>query len=122
MKRISADLMLTPTGELVPGHQLTFDDRGTIHYFGPIKEQIDKHLSGTVSPGFINTHCHLELSHLENRIPQKNGLHGFISDFLQARKNDPSPDPDAIKMQITICGKMASWLLPIFVILPIRLL
>jgi cytosine/adenosine deaminase-related metal-dependent hydrolase len=97
MKRISADLMLTPTGELVAGHQLTFDDRGTIHYFGPIKEQIDEHFSGTVSPGFINTHCHLELSHLENRIPQKNGLHGFISDFLHARKNDPSPDPDAIK-------------------------
>ena len=97
MKRISADLMLTPTGELVAGHQLTFDDRGTIHYFGPIKEQIDEHFSGTVSPGFINTHCHLELSHLENKKKKKNGLHGFISDFLHARKNDPSPDPDAIK-------------------------
>lgn len=97
MKRISADLMLTPTGELAPGHQLTFDDRGTIHYFGPIKEDVDEHVTGTISPGFINTHCHLELSHLENRIPQKKGLHGFISDFLQARKNYPSPDFDAIK-------------------------
>jgi aminodeoxyfutalosine deaminase len=97
MKSISADLMLTPTGELVPGHQLTFDDHGTILYFGPIKEQIDEHFSGTVCPGFINTHCHLELSHLENRIPQKKGLHGFISDFLQARKNYPSPNPDAIQ-------------------------
>ena len=26
-------------------------------------------LEGIISPGFINAHCHLELSHLKNKIP-----------------------------------------------------
>ena len=29
--------------------------------------------SGIISPGFVNAHCHLELSHLKGKIPQKTG-------------------------------------------------
>jgi len=34
-------------------------------------------LEGIVTPGFINAHCHLELSHLKNVIPQHTGLVEF---------------------------------------------
>lgn len=41
--------------------------------------------SGIICPGFINTHCHLELSHLHNQIPQKTGLLEFISQVVSKR-------------------------------------
>jgi aminodeoxyfutalosine deaminase len=43
------------------------------------------HIDGLVTPGLINAHCHLELSHLHTKIPQHTGLVGFISNILQQR-------------------------------------
>ncbi|RMG80986.1 MAG: amidohydrolase [Bacteroidetes bacterium] len=37
-----------------------------------------EHYKGILAPGFVNAHCHLELSHLKNVIPRKTGLPGFI--------------------------------------------
>jgi aminodeoxyfutalosine deaminase len=34
--------------------------------------------SGILSPGFVNCHCHLELSHLKGLIPEKKGLIDFV--------------------------------------------
>lgn len=40
---------------------------------------------GIICPGFINAHCHLELSFLKNKIPQHTGMVGFIEYILQKR-------------------------------------
>lgn len=40
---------------------------------------------GIISPGFVNAHCHLELSHLKNIIPEKTGLIGFVSKVVSER-------------------------------------
>lgn len=43
-------------------------------------------LEGVVIPCFVNTHCHLELSHLKNEIrPNAEGMKGFIEQLLSAR-------------------------------------
>lgn len=42
-------------------------------------KEVEKH-KGIITPGFINTHCHLELSHLYGKIPQ----HTLLIPFLQA--------------------------------------
>lgn len=48
-------------------------------------DQIEKY-NGILCPGFVNTHCHLELSHMKGTIPQNTGLAGFIRNFIAARK------------------------------------
>ena len=40
---------------------------------------------GILCPGFINGHCHLELSYMLGRIPEKKGLVQFIRDLLSIR-------------------------------------
>ncbi|MBR76666.1 MAG: hypothetical protein CMD36_01935 [Flavobacteriales bacterium] len=40
---------------------------------------------GIISPGFINAHCHLELSYLQNKISKQVGLVDFIKE-LQLKK------------------------------------
>ncbi len=42
-------------------------------------------LKGTITPGFINSHCHTELSHFKNKIPQKTGLPGFGKQIIFQR-------------------------------------
>jgi aminodeoxyfutalosine deaminase len=37
-----------------------------------------EYFDGALVPGLINTHCHLELSYLKNKIPRLTGLDGFI--------------------------------------------
>lgn len=37
-----------------------------------------KVLHGLVTPGFVNAHCHLELSHLAGKIPRHTGMAGFV--------------------------------------------
>ena len=42
-------------------------------------------LNGLLTPGFINCHCHLELSHMKGLIPEQTGLVDFILHILQLR-------------------------------------
>ena len=41
---------------------------------------------GVLVPGFINCHCHLELSHLKGRITPKKGLVDFLLSVVRLRK------------------------------------
>ena len=40
---------------------------------------------GILCPGFVNAHCHLELSHLKNQIPEKTGLVDFVYKVVTQR-------------------------------------
>src|SRR5688572_4814248 len=40
---------------------------------------------GTLSPGFVNAHCHLELSHMKGSIPENTGLVDFVYKVVNER-------------------------------------
>ncbi len=47
-------------------------------------------LEGILTPGLINCHCHIELSHLKNVIPPHTGLVNFLCSVVTKRGFDPS--------------------------------
>ncbi len=51
---------------------------------------------GMITPGFINCHCHLELSHLKSRIPQKQGLVNFVLSVITQRNQPEDQRREAI--------------------------
>lgn len=51
----------------------------------------EKH-EGIICPGFINTHCHLELSHMKGLIPQKTGLVDFVKNIISKRNSIPEEE------------------------------
>ena len=44
--------------------------------------------SGILSPGFVNCHCHLELSHMKGIVPQNTGMVDFLVRVIQQRGFD----------------------------------
>jgi aminodeoxyfutalosine deaminase len=45
--------------------------------------------SGVLSPGFVNCHCHLELSHMKGVIREGTGLVDFLSTVIRQRAGSP---------------------------------
>jgi len=41
--------------------------------------------SGILSPGLVNSHCHLELSHMKGIVPEKTGMVDFLVRVIQQR-------------------------------------
>ncbi|HEV2831751.1 MAG TPA: amidohydrolase family protein, partial [Hanamia sp.] len=51
---------------------------------------------GIISPGFVNAHCHLELSHLKGIIPEKTGLIDFVFKVVTLRHSEQEEIIEAI--------------------------
>jgi aminodeoxyfutalosine deaminase len=54
--------------------------------------------NGILTPGFVNTHCHLELSHLKGAIAENTGLIDFLISIPKLRQFEPEAIQEAISM------------------------
>lgn len=72
---------------------------GTIEALVGIEDAGDElqNFEGILSPGFINAHCHLELSHMKGMIPAHTGLQEFVKQIVGLRKVEDTIIQEAIR-------------------------
>jgi cytosine/adenosine deaminase-related metal-dependent hydrolase len=94
MKIFRADYVFPISADPIKDGVVTADDAGKII---SVSDQMPagadalsvEQLSGIITPGFVNAHCHVELSHLYGKIPESGGLVEFIKGIQQLRNSDP---------------------------------
>lgn len=92
MKHFSAQYIFTNNGQVLRRAVITTDDDGIIldivENDGHLKEESSvEFYNGIIIPGFVNCHCHLELSHMKGSISKWKGLGGFIEEIRNTRNN-----------------------------------
>ena len=98
-RKFQADKIFTGFELLDAGHVLIMDEDGKVMEIlaeMDAGEEIER-FRGILSPGFINAHCHLELSHLKNCIPPHTGLIPFLMDVVTKRNHDQELILDCIE-------------------------
>ena len=121
MKRFSAQYIITNSGPPLKRAVITTEDDGTILSIedtgGNLEEKhsVEFH-NGIIIPGFVNCHCHLELSHMKGSVAQGSGLGGFIEQVRNTRDNNSesiitsaySADNDMYKEGVALCADVCN--------------
>lgn len=86
-KKLKGDKLFDGYRFLEDDKTLIIDEQGTIRDIVALDEAGEdvQQISGILSPGFINCHCHLELSHMKGLIPERTGLGKFVLNVVQQR-------------------------------------
>ncbi|MGX1641405.1 amidohydrolase family protein [Sphingobacterium sp.] len=93
MKYYAADVVFPVAGPAIKKGVVAMDDQGIVKgVFNPgeIDENLVEQFKGALIPGFVNAHCHLELSHLLGVVPRSTGLPNFLSAVINERGNHES--------------------------------
>ena len=103
MRKIAATYILTGNQPPIKNGILTCSSDGTILEISGNNEKITEQsglefYSGILVPGFVNTHCHLELSHLKGKIEEKTGIGGFIGKINLLRNQETENTEKAIQV------------------------
>lgn len=109
--------------ELLKDFCITVTNKGEIVSIEPFDKSTEQantyFVNGIIAPGFINAHCHLELSFLKDKIKSGNGLAGFINQMRKVQRNDDDDTLDKISQAdyemynegIVACGDIVNTLL-----------
>ena len=87
MKYFTADIIFRNIGSPLTNHVIITENDGRIVdvvHSDEVSADVLK-IQGAIVPGFVNAHCHLELSHLKNQLNTGTGLIPFIKSVVTLR-------------------------------------
>ncbi len=88
MRKICADLIIPVSSAPLRNGVVAIDKDGTILSIeegNDLKDVSIEKFSGIICPGFINAHCHLELSYMKGKIPEHTGIVQFLINLIEYR-------------------------------------
>lgn len=103
-----ADYLFTGEGPAIADGVVALDLAGSVIEAGPSAELLPRHvgapcvrLSGLLTPGFINAHTHLELSHLRGLAPGGAGFFDWVEGMMRARAQvDEAGEASALEVAL----------------------
>ena len=101
MKRIAAEYLFTLEGDSpVRNGYVEFGEDGTILATGTVADPSAEaeFLPGAIAPGFVNAHCHVELSSMKGLFRKGSGMAGFI-DQINALRDTTSHEEKLADIQ-----------------------
>ena len=98
-QKFQATQLFTGTELLEDQLVLITTNDGTIEAIVGIEDAGDdvQSFEGILTPGFVNAHCHLELSHMKDMIPAHTGLQEFVKQIVSLRKVEEHVIEEAIE-------------------------
>ena len=97
MRIIQASYIIPLNAAPIKDGYLFIEDDGTVIHLTdipPISTDFEvERYKGILCPGFVNTHCHLELSAMKDLMPEGTGLPNFVSQ-IPTRRNECVLDPE----------------------------
>jgi cytosine/adenosine deaminase-related metal-dependent hydrolase len=100
MYKYSADWVFPVNADPIEKGVVILDDQGTVLALDSRDQHDSASLDirrGVLTPGFVNAHCHLELSHMKGRMPTGSGLIPFIFGIITDRGAEQEFILDAIE-------------------------
>lgn len=101
MHKYSADILFPVTAPPIPNGVVVTDEMGKILAVESREQHDPASLDirrGAIVPGFVNTHCHLELSHMKGKVDTGTGLLPFLKSVVQFRNVPEEEIQDAIRL------------------------
>lgn len=100
MRKFTADTIYPVSSGALKNSVIITGNDGEILAIEPV-EQHDlasvEQFRGAIVPGFVNTHCHLELSHMKGKVDTGTGLIPFITSVVTKRNASQEIIADAVE-------------------------
>ncbi|MCF8247667.1 MAG: amidohydrolase family protein [Saprospiraceae bacterium] len=100
MKKLTADIVFPVSSAPIPNGVVVVDKTGKILAIDRRENHDPATLEthrGVIVPGFVNAHCHLELSHMKGVAPTGTGLLPFLKTVVNHRNIPQEQIDDAIE-------------------------